>query len=197
MRGSASRGEPRKAEIVAAALDLFVERGFRAVTLDDVARRAGTSKSTISRFFNGRSGLVDAALALELTLVFGELETASGDLAQFAEQFQTIVFAPRCLRLLQFVVGDSSHEPELGEVFRSVVLAPVIALVSPAVARAAGTEGDAAGTAAAADRFLGELLGLEILRALTGQPVDQVRLAGYRANAHHSTADRLAGKLLQ
>ena len=41
------RKEARPAELMAAALDLFVERGFSATKLDDVAARAGVSKGTL------------------------------------------------------------------------------------------------------------------------------------------------------
>ena len=49
--GSASsrqrRKEARPAELAAAALALFVEKGFAATRLDDVAARAGVSKGTL------------------------------------------------------------------------------------------------------------------------------------------------------
>jgi AcrR family transcriptional regulator len=45
------RKEARPAEIMAAALDIFVERGFAATKLDDVAARAGVSKGTLYLYF--------------------------------------------------------------------------------------------------------------------------------------------------
>lgn len=41
------RKEARPQELLDAALDLFVEKGFAATRLDDVARRAGVSKGTV------------------------------------------------------------------------------------------------------------------------------------------------------
>src|SRR5437899_12796419 len=42
------RKESRPSEFLAAALELFVERGFAATPLDDLAARAGLSKGTLS-----------------------------------------------------------------------------------------------------------------------------------------------------
>ena len=41
------RKEARPAELMAAALDLFVARGFAGTRLDDVAARAGVSKGCL------------------------------------------------------------------------------------------------------------------------------------------------------
>jgi AcrR family transcriptional regulator len=50
----ARRKEARPDEITDAALGLFVERGFAATRLEDVAARAGVSKGTVYLYF-GRS----------------------------------------------------------------------------------------------------------------------------------------------
>ena len=41
------RKEARPAEILDAALELFVERGYATTRLEDVAQRAGVSKGTV------------------------------------------------------------------------------------------------------------------------------------------------------
>lgn len=41
------RKEARPAELMAAALELFVEKGFVGTRLDDVAARAGDRKSVV------------------------------------------------------------------------------------------------------------------------------------------------------
>ncbi len=41
------RKDARPGELAAAALELFIERGFAATRLDDVAKRAGVSKGTL------------------------------------------------------------------------------------------------------------------------------------------------------
>ena len=56
------RKQARPAEIAAAALDLFVERGFAATRLDDVAARAGVSKGTLYLYFDSKEALLKQAI---------------------------------------------------------------------------------------------------------------------------------------
>ncbi|NQX13099.1 TetR family transcriptional regulator [Microbacteriaceae bacterium VKM Ac-2855] len=48
--------------IAVSALHLFVERGYDAATMDDVATAAGVSRSTLFRFYSSKSDLVWAGL---------------------------------------------------------------------------------------------------------------------------------------
>jgi AcrR family transcriptional regulator len=52
--------------IAAAAFDVFSEYGIRRATVDDVARRAGVSKMTVFRRFQGKQGLVEVVIAREI-----------------------------------------------------------------------------------------------------------------------------------
>lgn len=54
------RKETRPAEILAAALDEFVARGFAATRLEDIARRAGCTKGTIFLYFPNKEELFKA-----------------------------------------------------------------------------------------------------------------------------------------
>jgi len=47
----ARRKEARPEEITVAALELFIERGYAATRLEDVALRAGVSKGTLYLYF--------------------------------------------------------------------------------------------------------------------------------------------------
>ena len=48
------RKDARPGEIVAAALEVFGERGFAATKLTDVARRAGVTKGTVYLYFDSK-----------------------------------------------------------------------------------------------------------------------------------------------
>lgn len=56
------RKEARPAELAAAALVLFVEKGFAATRLDDVAARAGVSKGTLYLYFDSKEALFRAVI---------------------------------------------------------------------------------------------------------------------------------------
>lgn len=54
--------EDRRSEIIAAALKLFVERGYAATKLDDVARAVGVSKGLPYRYFSSKEELFKAVV---------------------------------------------------------------------------------------------------------------------------------------
>ncbi len=56
------RKEARPAELLSAALDLFVERGYAATKLDDVAAHAGVSKGTLYLYFASKEDLFKAVI---------------------------------------------------------------------------------------------------------------------------------------
>src|SRR5437667_4607810 len=56
------RKDARPEEIVAAALDVFVEHGFAGARLEDVARRAGVTKGTVDLYFKSTAGLFKAVV---------------------------------------------------------------------------------------------------------------------------------------
>jgi len=56
------RKEARPAEMIEAARDLFIERGFAATKLEEVARRAGVSVGLPYVYFQGKEGLFKAVV---------------------------------------------------------------------------------------------------------------------------------------
>src|SRR5262245_33517236 len=56
------RKEARPAELLSAALDLFVEKGYAGTRLDDVAARAGVSKGTLYLYFQNKEELFKAVV---------------------------------------------------------------------------------------------------------------------------------------
>jgi AcrR family transcriptional regulator len=56
------RKDERPGEILAAALEEFVERGYAATRLDDVAQRAGVTKGTMYLYFDSKEELLKAAV---------------------------------------------------------------------------------------------------------------------------------------
>jgi AcrR family transcriptional regulator len=86
-----------RSDIVQAALDLFVERGFDTTTMEEVATRAGVGTSTLYRYFPTKDLLVTDQLALrgqmaaELT---GRPEDEPLDLA-LGHALTALLLAPR------------------------------------------------------------------------------------------------------
>ena len=66
------RKEARPAELTAAALSLFVEKGFAATRLDDVAARAGVSKGTLYLYFDSKEALFKSVIEEGIVPVLDE-----------------------------------------------------------------------------------------------------------------------------
>src|ERR1043165_9676307 len=73
------RPQDRSREVVQAALRLFVERGFAATKLEDVARAAGVSKGLPYLYFRSKEDLFKAVIAEAILepLTLGEQFVAS------------------------------------------------------------------------------------------------------------------------
>ena len=56
------KGERRRAEIMAAATELFLERGFRATSLDDIGAVVGVSGPAIYRYFKSKHVLLSVLI---------------------------------------------------------------------------------------------------------------------------------------
>ena len=56
------RKDARPAELCAAAMELFIEHGFAATRLEDVAARAGVSKGTLYVYFTDKEDLFKAVV---------------------------------------------------------------------------------------------------------------------------------------
>src|SRR5215475_11034572 len=82
------RKEERPAEIIAAALETFAERGFAATRLDDIAERAGVTRGTLYLYFPSKEELFKAVVRQAIVPVI-----ARGDAGAFAG-----------------VVGGAAHE---------------------------------------------------------------------------------------
>lgn len=117
--GGRGRGRPRRQgadeEILAVALALLRDVGYRELTVDTVAERAGVAKTTVYRRWPSKQSLVAAALAPVVPARSGP--PASGatldcDLAFILHEVATF------LRL----AGDVAAEPEMAEVMRGALI---------------------------------------------------------------------------
>ena len=60
---ASSRRDARRHAMLDAALELFLEKGYGAVSLNEVVRRSGGSLSTLYDLFGGKLGLLKACVA--------------------------------------------------------------------------------------------------------------------------------------
>jgi AcrR family transcriptional regulator len=100
--------------ILDAALVEFDRHGIRKVALEDVARRAGVSRTTIYRRFANRDDLVAAVMERENARLFAdiaeELKTARPQSNVYVEAFTSAIMRTRRHRVLNRIIVD---EPAL------------------------------------------------------------------------------------
>lgn len=72
-------GAPAREAVVAAAIDLFAERGYDATSVEQIAQAAGVSRSTFFRQFGGKEDVIFADHEVLLQRLRDELAEARGN----------------------------------------------------------------------------------------------------------------------
>src|SRR5438094_6500071 len=85
------RKEARPAEIRAAALDCFAERGFAATRLEDIAARAGVTKGTLYLYFPSKEELFKALVRSELLPNIERLEAVAAGTGSAADMLKQLM----------------------------------------------------------------------------------------------------------
>ena len=73
------RKNARPQELLAAALESFVERGFAATRMEDVAKRAGVAKGTLYSYFSSKNDLFKAVVREKILPILGNIEAVIDD----------------------------------------------------------------------------------------------------------------------
>jgi AcrR family transcriptional regulator len=137
------RKEARPDEIVEAALDLFVEKGFAATRLDEVAQHAGVSKGTMYVYFDSKESLFQAVVRRSLVpaLVQGEAllaahEGPTADLvAQLMRGWWQSIGVSKVSGILKLVMAESANFPDVTRIYHSEVVQRGRQLMGDAIRR--------------------------------------------------------------
>jgi AcrR family transcriptional regulator len=86
-----SRRALARAEILTAAAELFRARGYRAATLEELARRLGMSKKTLYGHFRSKEDLLAAIFHRTMSLVEEGLAAIRASRAAPAEQLREVI----------------------------------------------------------------------------------------------------------
>lgn len=126
------RKEARPGELLDAALQLFVEKGFAATRAEEVAALAGVSKGTLFLYFPSKEELFKAVVR----------ENISGRFQEWAEEFKTFegssaemvsycmnvwwdrVGATRASGITKLMMSEAANFPELASFYQQEVIQP-------------------------------------------------------------------------
>ncbi len=171
--------------ILDAAGELFVLRGIRRASVEEIAERSGVGRTTVYRHFDGRDQIVEAVLLRESRRFFGEILAASAATPSAFEDLvvEAFVTGLHTAQSSQFA-SLVRTEPELLSLL-TVDGAPVIAAATEVLVTAFGpvrTEQDRTVVAATAEL----LVRLAISLVVSGPgaiPTDDSSAARHRLHA--------------
>lgn len=137
----------RPSEIIAAAMQLWAERGFAATRLEDVAAGANIAKGTIYRYFPSKEALFEAALQARIVATMDRaMDMAHGFdgptslmLSGFFETIRTELVDGGSSVFLRVLLSEGHRFPDLVARYERVVLSrgmsTVRAILAAGVAR--------------------------------------------------------------
>ncbi|MDB5762054.1 MAG: TetR/AcrR family transcriptional regulator [Herminiimonas sp.] len=124
------RKEARPQELLAAALDLFVERGYAATRLDDVAAQAGVSKGTLYLYFTNKEELFKAVVRENVLPLLSEAEEIiDGYAGHSAELFREFILGwwerignTKLSGITKLMMAESGNFPEVAKFYHDEVI---------------------------------------------------------------------------
>jgi AcrR family transcriptional regulator len=137
------RKEARPGELLAAALDLFVERGFTATKLEDIATRAGVSKGTLYLYFSSKEELFKAVIQEGILPVvkIGEtmLQQHSGDAGSLLRgliyHWWELVGKTNLSAIPKLIIAEAGNFPETAHYFNDHVVQRIDQLLASVLER--------------------------------------------------------------
>lgn len=126
------RKDARPGELLAAALDVFVEKGFAATRVEDIAQRAGVSKGTLFLYFPSKEDLFKALVRENITSNFPHwregLQNFSGGMAAMlhlsAQGWWLHVGATKASGIMKLMVSEGAKFPDLSRFYQDEVVTP-------------------------------------------------------------------------
>lgn len=130
--------------IVAAALDMFLERGFSGTRMIDVAERGGIAKGTLYLYFEDKDALFEGVLSEVIGNRVTEISALQLRPKESARAFLERTILPmlrtletsRWASVIRIVITEGEHFPALAATYRRLVLDPATAMIRDFASRA-------------------------------------------------------------
>ena len=131
------RKEARPGELLSAALDLFVDKGYAATRVEEVAARAGVSKGTLFLYFPSKEALFQAVVRDNIAGRFAEWNAeldefagSSAELVHYAmRQWWERIGQTQAAGITKIMMSEGPLFPELAAFYQNEVIAPGHALL--------------------------------------------------------------------
>lgn len=131
------RKEARPGELLAAALDLFVEKGFAATRVEEVAQRAGVSKGTLFLYFPSKEELFKAVVRQNISVRYtewnAEIDSFTGSAKEMLRyalfSWWERVGSTKASGIPKLMMSEAQNFPELASFYQHEVIQPGNALL--------------------------------------------------------------------
>ena len=126
------RSGDRPNEILTAALDEFIAKGFDSARMEDIATKAGLSKGAVYLYFDSKEALLRALIEREIlplvarvtAVAEGEAQDPKAALTVFLSSVAALLSNPRIFAVPRLVISISGRFPELRDHYRRSVAEP-------------------------------------------------------------------------
>jgi AcrR family transcriptional regulator len=184
------RRAARPQELLEAALAVFVERGYAATRLDDVAQRAGVSKATVYLYYESKLELFKAVVRTSLVASFDDFSkirlehmSARDRLVLLLTTFMDRVAGSPLSGIPKLVIAEAGNIPEMARFYHDEVILRARAIVVSALVDGAANGEFRAVEADYAWRIIVAPLLLSIIWKHSFQPFDSMQL-DFRRHLH-------------
>ncbi len=131
------RKEARPGELLQAALELFVEKGYAATRSEEVATRAGVSKGTLFLYFSSKEDLFKAVIQSNLShhlmawnQAFEGFEGSSADMLAYGlTSWWTQIGSTLAGGITKLVMSEARNFPEIAAFYEREVVMPGQSLI--------------------------------------------------------------------
>jgi len=169
----ARRGDALREHILWVAKEVFLELGFERASMDEVAKRAQTSKRSVYAHFENKEKLFLAVIELVRGLFLARIKEPAvyspkpaEALEAFCARYLEALLYESSVQMLRIIMADTARFPEGATKHHDVIFTEVATRVSSYLKASFGLSGRV--SADAAQRLLARLLFPRLPRALLG-----------------------------
>jgi AcrR family transcriptional regulator len=113
----------KNAAIIAAAVQIFLKKGFESASMDEIASAAGVSKRTVYQHFANKEQLFQKILtehwqdtmSASGKLLFNAEHSVTVNLKHFAKVFLDFLYQPQTMDLFRLLISESARFPALAQ----------------------------------------------------------------------------------
>lgn len=124
--GGAGQDSRKREQIMRGASQVFLEKGFDAASMNDIARAAGVSKGTLYVYFENKERLFIELISAEkreelfrIVMLDFENHDVEAVLKKFGRELCTILTKPYYIKAMRSVFSIINRMPEVGAEFYS------------------------------------------------------------------------------